>query len=758
MVNLCDVRWAKGGIYSSGTKESPIQFYLEALSNSTSFDLLLGYFSSAAINVVALGFAKFVSSGGKMRLVINDVLSEQDKNAIISAQSIDLANPPIDFSNISQLKRVLNDYGRHFFECLSWLIAKERIDIKIIRPKTGNGIAHYKTGIFKDEHNNRVGFTGSCNFTANGFLSNLEDVTSFLSWDNGNSIDWIEAKANHFDNIFTGNADFIEYVDAGNVKVAIREEFGNGTTDISELLIKEHELLKRKKEEFDKPELKKVIQKVEEHIEKIILEPKFPYSEGPREYQLEAYSKWRDNGKKGIFAMATGTGKTLTSLNCLLKEYKEYGTYKAVIVVPTIALVTQWAKECKAFNFRNVITVSSKEPWPADIALLNTAQHWIDTSFVVIVTYASFYRQNFQNHFKELPNNTLLIADEVHNMGAPKLLRLLKTIHLQKRIGLSATPDRAYDQVGNGAIENFFNDKPPFVYSYSMEQAINKGWLCKYKYYPHVVYLTSIELDEYAKISKELMNYFDVKTKKYKECPQVEALLQSRKRIIHKASAKKGIFNRILKEEFLRRGHLKYTLIYVPEGIEADYVNETDYTRSDELSESEDDISLIREYTQAVREADKSILVRQYTAKTPNREQIIDEFKRGDTHVLTSMKCLDEGVDVPRSELAIFCASTGNPRQFIQRRGRVLRLHEDKKFAVIHDLVVVPDIENDGGTSFEMERNLVKKELERVVNFAFLAMNKMETFEVLSEVLEKYNINLFDLHHKMNQYEFNKRR
>ena len=177
--------------------------------------------------------------------------------------------------------------------------------------------------------------------------------------------------------------------------------------------------------------------------------------------------------------------------------------------------------------------------------------------------------------------------------------------------------------------------------------------------------------------------------------------------------------------------------MYVPEGTDPDYSTTDNYIENDEENR------LINEYTRIVANIDDSIMVKQYTANTTNRNQVIKEFENGDIHVLTSMKCLDEGVDVPRSELAIFCASTGNPRQFIQRRGRVLRIHKDKSHAVIHDLVVVPKI-NDTENNFEMERNLIKKELERVIDFSELSLNSIDTYEEFREILEYYRINLYD--------------
>jgi superfamily II DNA or RNA helicase len=440
-----------------------------------------------------------------------------------------------------------------------------------------------------------------------------------------------------------------------------------------------------------------------------------------------------------MFAMATGTGKTITSLNCLLNEYKKTGIYRAIITVPTTALVEQWKKECTKFNFKNVIAVSSKENWDKNLAFFNTASKLIDTSYIVIVTYASLPRPKFQSYFTQLPKDTFLIADETHNLGSQGLLRLLPNIHLEKRIGLSATPQRKFDEQGNQAIQEFFYDKPPYIVSYSMEEALKIGWLCNYTYFPHIVKLTDQEMEKYKELSLQLlrMGLFDKETGTFRSTPEIEKKLLERKRIIHKATNKLEAFKAILRSEFDKRNNLKFTLIYVPEGIESSF-DETDFS-----VETEDENRLINEYTKAVSQTDDSVMVKQFTANSTNREEILKNFEESKIHVLTSMKCLDEGVDVPRSELAIFCASTGNPRQFIQRRGRVLRLHKDKIHAIIHDLVVMPEVSDE--STFEMEKGLVKKELERVVDFANLAMNKTYTYETVKNILDYYNLNLNDL-------------
>lgn len=734
MLKDCD--WSIDRDYKTGSENEPLQFYLDGLANSNEFSLLLGYFSSSAINLLSVGFATFISKGGKMKMVINHLLSAKDKEAISRVEDNPNEIRVFDLTDIVSLGRVLDEYDTHFFECLAYLIAEKRIEIKVIKPKNGKGIAHYKSGVFSDGQD-AVGYQASCNFTYYGLSENIEQLEAFLSWENGRSNKLIKKQLKLIDDYFAEKDEDVEYIPVSDIEVVLKDRFGK--KDINELLVQEEQLLKKKQSLISNPKLKKTITKLFSEIEIIRRTPRFPKGGKPRPYQIKAYEKWVANNYKGMFAMATGTGKTITSLNCLLNEYKKTGIYRAIITVPTTALVEQWKKECANFNFKNIITVSSKENWDKNLAFFNTASKLIDTSYIVIVTYASLPRPKFQSYFTQLPKDTILISDETHNLGSQGLLRLLPNIHLEKRIGLSATPHRKFDETGNQAIQEFFNDEPPYIVSYSMEEALKIGWLCNYTYYPHIVKLTDQEMEKYKELSLQLlrMGLFDKETGNFRSTPEIEKKLLERKRIIHKAANKLEAFKAILRSEFDKRKSLKYTLIYVPEGIEANYEDE------DFSTETEDEIGLIELYTKAVRDTDDFIMVSRFTSKSDNREEILKNYEEGKTHVLTSMKCLDEGVDVPRSELAIFCASTGNPRQFIQRRGRVLRLHKDKIHATIHDLVVVPEISDE--STFEMEKGLVKKELERVVDFANLAMNKTDTYETLKNILDYYNLNLNDL-------------
>lgn len=734
MLKDCD--WSIDRDYKTGSENEPLQFYLDGLANSNELSLLLGYFSSSAINLLSVGFATFISKGGKMKMVINHLLSAQDKQTISRVEDNPDEIRVFDLTDVVSLGRVLDEYDTHFFECLAYLISQKRIEIKVIKPKNKKGISHYKSGVFSDGQD-YVGYQASCNFTYFGLSENIEQLEAFLSWENGRSIKFIKKQLNLLENYFTEKDDDVEYISVGEIEVVLKDRFGK--KDINELLVQEEYLLKKKQSLISNPKLKNTITKLFSEIEIIRRSPKFPYPEGPREYQVKAYESWIANNYKGIFAMATGTGKTITSLNCLLNEYKKTGIYRALITVPTTALVEQWKKECTKFNFKNIITVSSKENWDKNLAFFNTASKLIETSFIVIVTYASLPRPKFQSYFTQLPKNTILIADETHNFGSQSLLTLLPNIHVEKRIGLSATPHRKFDGAGNQAIQKFFNDEPPYIVSYSMEEALKIGWLCNYTYYPHIVKLTDQEMERYKVLSLQLLRLglFDKETGTFRSTPEIEKKLLERKRIIHKAANKLESFKRILKREFGIRKNLKYTLVYVPEGKESSFEH-LDYS-----IETDDENKLINEYTKAVRQTDDSVMVKQFTSKSLNRDQILQDYENGKIHVLSSMKCLDEGVDVPRSELAIFCASTGNPRQFIQRRGRVLRLHKDKIHATIHDLIIVPEVSDT--TTFDMEKGLIKKELERVVDFANLAMNKIDTYDTLKKILDYYNLNLNDL-------------
>lgn len=475
-----DVIWPKSRRFMSRTEWEPLGFFSEALCNSTTFDIKLGFFSSSAINVLADGFAAFLYGGGRMRMIINDVLSEDDCNAIVVGES-DIITPYFDLNAIDCISYTLSKRDKHFFECLSWLIRNERIEIKIIAPKVGNGIAHSKCGIFSDGIN-KVAFDGSCNFSRMALIDNIESINAFCDWDGERDKDRINDIVNDFNRTFSGADETVKYLKADQIINHITNTYKY--KDIKELLEDERSILNSQIENKPSDSIRWILERAKNKVTTIvsslnkekdsdndepvtILTPKFPYPE-PRPYQKEAFNNWKIS-QKGLFAMATGTGKTLTSLNCLLQIYNKFKFYQALILVPTITLVEQWEDECKRFNFSHIIKVSSKnQRWRADIDDIKLKESLaqsdeLPASFIIIATYASFSRESAFKQLMSLSKKTqrqmLLIADEAHNIGAPNIISKLDRVRILRRIGLSATPERQFDDVGNKAVMHFFGCK-----------------------------------------------------------------------------------------------------------------------------------------------------------------------------------------------------------------------------------------------------------------------------------------------------------
>jgi superfamily II DNA or RNA helicase len=728
---LKSIEYPASNEYRSGTPNEPINFFLEALENSISFDLLLGYFSSSAINVLSLGFAHFIHRGGKVRIIANHILSVKDKEAVITGSQV---KEDAFFYNVNDYQKILkslDEYGAHFFNCLAWLIASKRIEMKVVKPKDSRGIAHYKSGVFYDG-NEKVKFKSSCNFTAFGLLENLEELEVKQSWNSKSDSLAIAEQERYFNEIFNEEADFVEYIPFEEIEEVILKDFGG--KEIDELLIDEVRLVEKRKAVLENENTRIILERLKNIINSVLDIPQFPYPE-PRDYQVEAYNNWVMNNHKGVFAMATGTGKTLTALNCVLNEYKERGNYRALILVPTIELVAQWREEIQKFKFKNTVSVSSaNKDWRNDLKRINALSKKDSTfSFFIVTTYRSFISPRFQTVMQNFPTDTIFIADEAHNCGSPSVLRLLENVPLQKRIGLSATPERIYDIEGTAEVDDFFDDARPYTYEFSMEQALELDFLCKYYYYPFLVELTAEELEKYVEISIRLGRCFGSDNEEMNDV--VKRLLLARKQIIHKATNKLTFYDDLI-QKLSSGNQLKNTLVYAPEG----YFNELFLERESLEHLDMEETRICDVYSSRIRSIAPETKVALFNGASKNRGFILNQFSSEIIDVLVSMKCLDEGVDVPRTERAIFCASTGNPRQFIQRRGRILRNHDDKNFATIYDLVVVPSVSNIVGDA-NIERKMIENELRRVQEFANLALNRHEALDEFQNIISMYNIN-----------------
>lgn len=737
-MKLNELAYPKTLEFSSDGKNLPVEFFMLTIPNCVRIDLKLGYFSSNAIRTLAYGFAQFIYNGGTMRIISNhylsfrdkELLSEDDEKFIVSESEIKY----VIEKDLVGLAEILSNGDQHFFNCLKYLIKNHRLEIIPVKLKP-NKLSHFKQGIL-DDGENQIYFNGSCNFTYKGLMDNGESISIFRSWGDPSEIIKVEENRKGIDAICKKQDDGFEYLKANQIiEVILKNGQDKNLDELIDDEVKVFELVS-KHPKYHKP-FKTYYDNFKEKVKVERNKLRFPFETGPRDYQKDAYDRWSKNDCQGIFAMATGTGKTITALNCVLNEYNKSGYYQAIILVPTNDLQKQWIKEAAKFNINDPIVVSFDPDWKSRLSRLTTNFQWgQNKSFVVISTYVSFARNALQNFIKYLPPDTILIADEAHNIASPKVLEVLPNTIFKKRIGLSATPKRIYDGEGTEAMNKFFNDVPPYLYSFTMEEAIAKGILCQYEYHPHLVELTNDEVEEYKEITKRLIKFFDSETKSFRNADLATQLLMKRKRIIHKAANKISKFRSIIQDEFIKRGNLKFTFVYVPEGLDQNSIDEE---------------RIIQQYNQTVMQTSNKIRVSKFTGDSDDRSFVLDSFEKGDIDVLTAMKCLDEGVDVPRAELAIFCSSTGNPRQFIQRRGRILRQHIDKKYAVIHDLVVIPPINENGEQheSFKMERSQVENELKRVADFAFMARNQYEAMDKVKQICSYYDLDLFTINENL---------
>ena len=706
--------------YSTKREHKPTEFFTKALSNSSTLDLGLGYFSSACFNVLACGFAHFVKNGGRMRLYINPNITEDDYKLLKYGDFAGFEEYML--SSYDKLLQIFSHRDKLFFQCLSYLIANNRIEIKMVLLKE-NGIAHEKFGIFTDSYDNKVAFNGSMNLTATGLTRNIEAIDCVCSWRNEDAKNRIKCYQDDFDNIWNSqNQDVLVYsADEFCRRIVLKYP----TENVDELIQLENKVMKEIADEEATPAFD---------------EPYFPkkYKEGPRQYQIDAYEAWIQRGKQGVFAMATGTGKTITSLNCALEEYKDDGFYHLLILVPSLALVEQWGDEVANFNYRNVIKVSSENHrWKQDVMQVVTKMRYgRNVNYVIISTYQSFVMQDFQMLLLKLSEGALLIADEAHNIGSTSVRQAFHRLTIKKRIALSATPNRIYDEEGTREIESFFNDTHPYTYSFSMRRAIREERLMPYCYFPYLAKLEDNEMVEYARITRQLVQMFNGNKGDFSDPERARRLLLLRKNILHKAHNKMVVFRQIIQE--IGEEKLKYCFVYSAAGKR---------TRSDELDDEAIDEFILKQMQGILKDTFPNTTCNSYTGVDSKamRKQKLEAFANGQLNVLFAKNCLDEGVDVPRAEYGIFTSSTGNPRQFIQRRGRLLRKHNEKQFAWIYDIIVVPDFSSPyyDRRFWTIEKHLVENEMTRVANFGSLASNYYTgALDTLEEVTNFYEIDL----------------
>jgi DNA phosphorothioation system restriction enzyme len=452
--------------------------------------------------------------------------------------------------------------------------------------------------------------------------------------------------------------------------------------------------------------------------------PKMPPSLQLRQYQRQAMTSWFANNGRGTLKMATGSGKTITALAIACELYQQINLQVLVVVCPFRHLVTQWARECEKFNLQPILAFENVRSWQSQLStqiynLRSGSQKFV----TVITTNSTLIGDGFQSQVKYLPDRTLIIGDEAHNLGAPKLEESLPR-RIGLRLALSATPQRYFDDGGTQSLFDYFG--PVLQPEFTLRDAIAQGALVHYLYYPILVELTEAESIAYLKLTRRIGRALlyrereNVKVGDFEDNEDLKPLLMQRARLIGAAENKLTA----LRELMATRIDTTHTLFYCSDG-------------SQEAGRSS-----LRQLKAVAKilGVELGYKVSTYTAHTSlaEREVLRLQFESGELQGLVAIRCLDEGVDIPAIQTAVILSSSGNPRQFIQRRGRVLRPHPGKERATIFDMIVLPpDLDRE---TIEVERNLLKKELRRFVEFADLADNAGEARMKLLALQKRYGL------------------
>jgi DNA phosphorothioation system restriction enzyme len=458
--------------------------------------------------------------------------------------------------------------------------------------------------------------------------------------------------------------------------------------------------------------------------------PQIPTSLQLRTYQCQAITNWFANNGRGTLKMATGSGKTITALAITCELYKQIDLQVLLIVCPYRHLVTQWQRECQKFNLQPILAFETAHNWQNELSTqLYNINSGSQRFLTLITTNSTLISESLRSQLKYLPERTLIIGDEAHNLGAPKLEETLpRSVGL--RLGLSATPERYFDEDGTRSLFDYFGEvlQPEFT----LKDAITQGALVHYLYYPILVELTESESITYSKLTHKIG-----KTLLYKERENIDFenlekaedityLLMQRARLIGAAENKLYALRELMKN----RRETTHTLFYCGDGSIESSVSS---------SRNQPNLHQVNEVARILG-TELNYRISTYTAQTSlqERETLRKQFESTELQGLVAIRCLDEGVDIPATKTAVIIASSSNPRQFIQRRGRILRPHPGKERATIFDMIVLPpDLERK---TLEVERNLLKKELLRFVEFADLADNSGEARMKLFDLQKRYGL------------------
>lgn len=683
-------------------------FYIPILSNAVMYKRAVGFFNSAALYEMAIGLKHLVEMQGKMELIVSPRLTEEDIQSITLGYKT--REEVIERALLRDFDEPKSKTEFRKLNLLANLIAEGVLDIKVAFKINANsaGIFHEKIGIVIDTEGNKVAFTGSMNETYSGLLQNYESIDVFCSW-RDEDYDRVNIKENAFDNLWDNLDTAMEVIPFPNVAVEKLRSYKMEET--GSLFVE--------------------IQKEDDSQDVFF---KIPTTIDLYDYQREAIENWKNNNYCGIFDMATGAGKTFTALGALSSLSKNLNNNIAVVIVaPYQHLVEQWVEDIIQFNVKPIVAYSYPgQKWRKQFSDAVTAYNvGAINNFCVIATNATFSLNDFQSILQKFKKNFAFVVDEAHNFGAAKLSSLLPK-KARYRLALSATIERFRDEEGTSKLRKYFGKT---CISFSLKEAVQKGFLTSYYYHPVVVYLNADEYEQYKEITKTIIRNGGASQENIEKNPYIEMLLIKRARIISGCKEKVSKLVEVMKP-------------YRTDNYILVYCGATKYDNDSSELKDDDEVRQIEEVNKRLY-YDLGMKVHKFTSEESKEER--DEIKRmfasgTELQVITAIKCLDEGVNIPAIKKAFILASSTNPKEYIQRRGRVLRRAKGKEYAEIFDFITLPrpldDVPFCSEEEISCDLSLVRKEFFRMIDFAETARNPFEIDKLKEDIQDAYNQNL----------------
>lgn len=692
-------------------------FYIPCLQESVSYDRMTGFFSGIAFQMLAPGLSPLITNGGRMRLIISTRLSQQEEEAI--KQGYD-ERDVLERNFLDRFQDPSDEFEKGYLSLLTYLIANNILDIRVavIKNDCSTAMQHQKIGVFYDLPGNMVAFSGSGNETPSGLMYNLENFDVYCSWKGDDPFNRAVQKRMYFNQIWNGKMNFVHTY---HFPEAVKEK----------LFVYRDYLPKEKLIELDRDYIQK--HKENELLSKINALPSCGAIRF-HDYQQDAISNLKSNGYRGYFDMATGTGKTYTALGGIATLVNDpcvkTKSFFCLIVVPYTHLAVQWEDDCRKFGIEPLLAFGDSKKWKSSFERKATSVELRESKFeCVIITTASlmhdFVIEALQR--EKVRKRVIFVADEAHNLGAGKTSKILN-IDFRYRIGLSATMDRHHDSIGTEKLYNFFGK---CCIHYDLRRAIDEHHLSHYRYYPILVWFDEDELEKYIDLSKRIskLSIFEDP-----EDDRLKRLLLKRALIIAGCKMKVEKLLEVIKPFASQY----YNLVY------CGAVNYSD--KSDGLEETQLKTVLSELHDKL------GMTVERFTAQEDikQRETIKEHFEKKIINALVAIKCLDEGVNIPCIQRAFILASSTNPKEYVQRRGRVLRLFDprEKPFAEIFDFVTISrpleDMRFLSKEQKSIESKLVQRELTRVEEFSRLADNSADSNQIKQQIISAYDLDKFE--------------